>query len=176
MRLTIIQSPKDPLTQNWKQLKLLASNRTLMRTALGIAFFFTLATLTQVEHQAVRRVVWLGLTEKDIGPLMLALVFGVGLGSVSGGNLVGWGRVELVIVPLGCHRSGRYVAVHLCDRPTRSTPARALLRSVPITSRSVVYVILGASAGLFDVPLESSCSTRSPPETARIIARGTPIS
>src|SRR5579863_1356135 len=39
--------PKDPVTQNWRQLQLLASNRSLLRAALGIAFFYALATLTQ---------------------------------------------------------------------------------------------------------------------------------
>ncbi|HEY2251888.1 MAG TPA: MFS transporter, partial [Planctomycetaceae bacterium] len=88
--------PKDPVTQNWKQLKLLASHRSLMRAALGIAFFYALATLTQANIKLYGESV-LHLDERNIGPLMLALVFGVGLGSVLAGIWSG-GRVELGIV------------------------------------------------------------------------------
>ncbi len=39
--------PRNPLQENWRQLKLLVSYKALLRTAFGIAFFFLLATLTQ---------------------------------------------------------------------------------------------------------------------------------
>ena len=154
--------PKDPLSQNWKQLKLLASNRTLMRTALGIAFFFTLATLTQANIKLYGESV-LGLTEKDIGPLMLALVFGVGLGSVLAGIWSG-GRVELGIVPLGA--IGVVVmSLALFATGNEVDPDRTFDSQRAYYVSIVCLVLLGASAGLFDVPLESFLQHRSPRET-----------
>jgi acyl-[acyl-carrier-protein]-phospholipid O-acyltransferase/long-chain-fatty-acid--[acyl-carrier-protein] ligase len=154
--------PKDPLSQNWKQLKLLASNRTLMRTALGIAFFFTLATLTQANIKLYGESV-LGLTEKDIGPLMLALVFGVGLGSVLAGIWSG-GRVELGIVPLGAI-GVVIMSLALFATGNEVDPERTFASQRAYYVTIVCLILLGASAGLFDVPLESFLQHRSPPET-----------
>lgn len=154
--------PLDPVSQNWKQLKLLASNRSLMRTALGIAFFYTLATLTQANIKLYGESV-LRLDERDIGPLMLALVFGVGLGSVLAGIWSG-GRVELGIVPLGA--IGVVVmSLALFATGTEVDPERSFAAQRAYYVTIVCLVLLGASAGLFDVPLEAFLQHRSPRET-----------
>src|SRR5262249_17874938 len=85
--------PLNPVGETWGQLRLLVSHKTLMRTALGIAFFFLLATLTQANVKLFGESV-LHLSEQDTGLLMLALVVGVGAGSVLAGIWSG-GRVEL---------------------------------------------------------------------------------
>src|SRR5262249_34359013 len=137
--------PLDPIGKTWKQLKLLASNKPLMRTALGIAFFWTLATLTQANVKVYGKTV-LALGEKDIGPLMLALVIGIGLGSVLAGIWSG-GRVELGIVPLGAMG---IVVTSLALFVTGSDVQHS--RYAPTI---LWLVLLGAGAGLFNVPLES---------------------
>jgi acyl-[acyl-carrier-protein]-phospholipid O-acyltransferase/long-chain-fatty-acid--[acyl-carrier-protein] ligase len=154
--------PKDPVSQNWKQLKLLASSRPLMRTALGIAFFYTLATLTQANIKLYGQSV-LRLDERDIGPLMLALVVGVGLGSVLAG-LWSAGRVELGIVPLGAIG---VVVMSLALFVTGSgvDPERSFAAQRAYYVTVGLLVLLGASAGLFDVPLEAFLQHRSPRET-----------
>src|SRR5262249_26060951 len=91
--------PLDPVRQSWIQLKLLGESKPLMRAALGIAFFWTLATLTQANVKVFGQNV-LQLSDDRIGGLMLALVIGIGAGSLLAGYWSG-GRVELGIVPLG---------------------------------------------------------------------------
>ena len=154
--------PKDPITQNWKQLQLLALSRPLLRTALGIAFFYTLATLTQANIKLYGESV-LHLNERDIGPLMLALVFGVGLGSVLAGIWSG-GRVELGIVPLGA--IGVVVmSLALFATGNEVDPERSFAAQRAYYVTIGCLILLGASAGLFDVPLEAFLQHRSPRET-----------
>jgi acyl-[acyl-carrier-protein]-phospholipid O-acyltransferase/long-chain-fatty-acid--[acyl-carrier-protein] ligase len=154
--------PLDPLTRSWKQLRLLGSNRPLMRTALGIAFFYSLATLTQANVKLYGEAV-LKLGESGVSWLLLALVIGVGLGSVLAGIWSG-GRVELGIVPLG---AVSIVATSLALFASGSgiDPAQdvSLQRAFHLTL--IALVLLGASAGLFDVPLEAFLQHRSPRET-----------
>ena len=152
--------PLNPIAECRAQLGLLAASRPLMRTALGIAFFWTLATLTQANIKVYGETV-LNLTDRDIGPLMLALVVGIGVGSVLAGVWSG-GRVELGIVPLGaigivaCAVGLYLTGIHI-------DPALGLAPSHTI-SVYVWLVFLGASAGLFNVPLETFLQHRSPVE------------
>ncbi|HLJ11509.1 MAG TPA: MFS transporter, partial [Planctomycetaceae bacterium] len=153
--------PRDPIAQCWNQLVLLASNKPLMRTALGIAFFFTLATLTQANIKLYGASV-LHLSERDIGPLMLALVIGVGVGSVLAGVWSG-GKVELGIVPLGAFgivvtSLGLFASGSIVDPAREFSVQHAYYLSLGW------LVLLGASAGLFDVPLEAFLQHRSPRE------------
>lgn len=151
--------PRNPLGQTWKQLQLLASHKVLLRTALGIAFFFLLATLTQANVKLFGESV-LRLSESDAGVLMAALVAGVGLGSVLAG-LWSAGRVELGIVPLGAigivvFSLALFAAGSLVDSASDFVPARAYFLTL------AGLALLGISAGLFYVPLESFLQHRSP--------------
>ena len=154
--------PLNPVSQNWQQLKFLASNRPLMRTALGIAFFYTLATLTQSNIKLFGESV-LGLDENGIGPLMLALVVGVGLGSVLAGFWSG-GRVELGIVPLGALGIVVMSFMLFVGGGVVSADGHLTLQHGYYLT-IVCLVLLGAGAGLFDVPLEAFLQHRSPRET-----------
>jgi len=154
--------PGNPVAETWQQLVQLGSNRALMRTALGIAFFYTLATLTQANIKLYGESV-LRLNEQDIGPLMLALVIGVGLGSVLAGYWSG-GRVELGIVPLGA--IGVVVmSIALFATGSNVDPDRAFSVQTAYYLTLAWLVLLGAAAGLFDVPLEAYLQDRSPRES-----------
>lgn len=150
--------PLNPFAECRKQLGMLAESRAMMRTALGIAFFWTLATLTQANIKVYGETV-LHLTEADIGPLMLALVVGIGVGSVLAGVWSG-GRVELGIVPLGA------IGIFICTLGLYVTGTRIdpNLGHTPSHTGAVYFwlVLLGASAGLFNVPLETFLQHRSP--------------
>ncbi|MSR58552.1 MAG: MFS transporter [Planctomycetaceae bacterium] len=153
--------PIDPVGQTFKQLKLLASSRPLMRTALGIAVFWTLATLTQANVKVFGQTV-LHLSEDRIGGLMLALVAGIGIGSVLAGLWSG-GRIELGIVPLGA------IGIVICSlglyfTGSRLDPSEPASLSYTMFWVCVWLVLLGISAGLFNVPLETFLQHRSPIE------------
>jgi acyl-[acyl-carrier-protein]-phospholipid O-acyltransferase/long-chain-fatty-acid--[acyl-carrier-protein] ligase len=152
--------PSRPLLENWQQLRLLASHKALLRAALGIAFFFLLATLTQANVKLYGESV-LRLGQGETGTLMLALIIGVGLGSLLAGLWSG-GRVELGIVPLGALG---IVLMSLALFATGGILAAgpADLHRVYIGSLGGL-VVLGTSAGLFYVPLEAYLQHRSPRE------------
>jgi acyl-[acyl-carrier-protein]-phospholipid O-acyltransferase/long-chain-fatty-acid--[acyl-carrier-protein] ligase len=153
--------PRNPIQENWRQLKLLASYKALLRTALGIAFFFLLATLTQSNIKVFgESVLRLGQGETDF--LMLALIVGVGLGSVLAGLWSG-GGVELGIVPLGAMgivamSLALFAAGGILGPEQDERLHRAYFESL------AGLVILGTSAGLFYVPLEAYLQHRSPRE------------
>ena len=91
--------PWNAAQQTFRDLRELFQSKALFRVALGIMFFWSLATLAQlnIDQFAAEG----GSTRQtQVIPLLIALVVGVGLGSVLAGV---WssGRVELGILPLG---------------------------------------------------------------------------
>ena len=77
--------------QTWRDLRTLASNRPLLRVALGVVFFWSVGALAQlnVDQFAAEGG---ALHETDKVPLLIALVVGVGVGQRVGGHLVGRAR------------------------------------------------------------------------------------
>ena len=80
--------PKRIVTGTLSELRLLARDRTLFRTALGIAFFWFLASLAQINIDSYGTKV-LAVGQENIGPLLAMLVVGVGAGKRAGRSLVG---------------------------------------------------------------------------------------
>lgn len=138
--------PWNPFAQTIVDLKALGHTRALLRVALGSAFFWTLASLTQLTVDAYGIKV-LGLQQKEVGPLMGVLVLGMAIGNVLAGV---WsrGRVELGLVPLA--------AMAL------STSAASLFLTDGVLLTCCSLFCLGVSAGMFDVPLASYMQHRSP--------------
>lgn len=132
------------------ELKHLMHNRSLARVAVGIAFFWLLASLFQLNVD-VYGTTTLGLPQREVGPLLGVLALGVGLGSVAAG-LLSAGRVELGLVPLA------------------ATGVAASSMLLFTSGGSVAWTCtwlctLGFSAGLFDVPMNSYLQHRSPSAT-----------
>lgn len=146
--------------QTWFDLRTLASNAALLRVALGMTFYWAIGSLAQLN---IDLFAYEGGTfeQDDNVPLLLALVAGVGLGSVLAGK---WseGRVELGILPLGA--GGMVIAaIFLCLSPDE------LVRNDSIYTGAFAWAcfllfVLGISAGLFEVPLNAYMQHRSPPE------------
>ena len=158
-----LKFPKNVVADTWGQLQLLKSNRSLMRTALGIMFFWSLAALVQMNIAVYGEGLQLSAgSETVVGVLMALLVLGVGCGSVLAGIWSG-GRVELGIVPLGAF--GVVVcSLALFIPPSISAEtgtAGAAFLNAPIWSCFWLFG-LGASAGLFNVPLDAFLQHRSP--------------
>jgi acyl-[acyl-carrier-protein]-phospholipid O-acyltransferase/long-chain-fatty-acid--[acyl-carrier-protein] ligase len=153
--------PWDAPRQTLRDLRALASSRPLLRVALGVMFFWSVGALAQLNIDAyafeggARQ-------QTDVVPLLLALVAGVGLGSVLAGIWSG-GQVELGILPLGAGG----VALNALLLFVLHGQLIGVDETLTATygSACVLLFLLGISAGLFDVPLEAYMQHRSPPES-----------
>ena len=150
--------PWDAPIQTYRDLRTLASSRPLLRVALGIAFFYAVGALAQLNIDQLAAEGG-ALEESAKSPLLLALIFGVCVGSVLAGLWSG-DHVELGILPLGAF------GVALNSLLLFTVPARLFDPAAPITGGFVwaclLLLFLGISAGLFSVPLEAYMQHRSP--------------
>jgi acyl-[acyl-carrier-protein]-phospholipid O-acyltransferase/long-chain-fatty-acid--[acyl-carrier-protein] ligase len=139
-------------------LKLLKASQPLFRTALGIAFFWMIASLAQMNIDPFAEYV-LGLEQRTIGLLMAVLVLGLGGGSVFAGIISG-GKVELGLVPLGA--TGITIsATLLYIAGTFVDPSMPPFEQPAFVWACIWLFLLGFSAGIFDIPLEANLQHRS---------------
>src|SRR5262245_38515607 len=150
--------PWDMAQQTWRDLKLLASILPLFRVALGIAFFYAIGGLAQLNIDSLADEGG-ALQASAKSPLLLALIAGVCAGSVLAGI---WSRdhVELGILPLGAF------GVALNSLLLFTVPQQLFEPTTAVTAgfvwACVLLFLLGVSAGLFNVPLEAYLQQRSP--------------
>ncbi len=135
-------------------MKLLTKDVPLLRTAIGIAFFWMLASLAQlnVDQFVIRD---LGLRQQATGILGALLIVGVAIGSILAGRLSA-GRIELGFVPMGAlGMAVCSMALYFAGRLDSVYPEEA------IAGAGLALLLLGVSAGFFDVPLEAYLQFRS---------------
>ena len=153
-----LEFPWNPIQYSWRDMKLVLSNRPILRVTLGIAFFWSLASLAQMNID-VYVTAELEKSQTEVGLFLAVLSLGVGLGSV----LAGWwsgGRVELGMVPLGALLMA-LACVLLFFSQDSSVMAGAML------------ALIGLGGGLFNVPLNAWLQERSPHEKlGAILAAG----
>ena len=139
--------PVNLFRETWSSLRLLAHRRAMLRVALGISFFWALASLAQLNVDAFV-VGQLGQTQVEVAAALGILAGGVGLGSVIAGFLSG-GKVELGLVPIGA--------------------LGIAISSILLNTTSEAYLLwlfcLGFSGGMFDVPLTAYLQHHSPPKS-----------
>ena len=148
--------PVNPAAQTIRDLAALGSNRPLLRVALGIAFFWLLGALAQlnVDVFAVRE---LGIEQRwQVGLLLAMLALGVGAGSFLAG-IWSAGKVELGIVPMGAGG----IALSAMLLFTVPGPAGGAISAAYYWTCFWLFA-LGVSAGLYDIPLQSFLQHRSP--------------
>jgi acyl-[acyl-carrier-protein]-phospholipid O-acyltransferase/long-chain-fatty-acid--[acyl-carrier-protein] ligase len=152
--------PWNPFLETKEAFQRLKADTPLLRTAIGIAFFWILASVAQLNVDQLGEKD-LGLSQEEIGVMGMMLVLGVGLGSLLAGLWSG-GHVELGIVPLGAIGMA-FWSVMLCLAGTygRTSPDHADYALIAIC---VGLFFLGLNAGLFDVPLESYLQHQSEPQ------------
>lgn len=152
--------PWDAPQQTFRDLRVLASDRPLLRVALGLAFFWSLGLLANlnIDQFAMEGG---ALRESDKAPLMVGLVFGIGFGSVLAG-IWSAGRVELGIVPLGAAGIALSSLLLFTVQGTIISPTESV--TIGFVLACLFLTGLGFSAGLFDVPLSSYMQHRSRPE------------
>ena len=166
--------PPNPLIETVANLRLLFDNRPLFRAALGEAFFWFLASLA-TSAITLMGVDVLGLSQIKTGMLAIALVLGVGTGSVLAGMMSG-GKVELGLVPLG----GAVVALGalaLFWFTADVDPTDPATQVAAVWPAAGSLVVLGLGAGFFIVPLVAFLQDRSQRKTrGRILAAANFIS
>ena len=134
----------------------------LFRVALGIAFFWSIAALAQLNIDAFTEESG-GFLESHRNPLLVSLMLGVGLGSVIAGVVSG-GRIELGLVPWGAIGMGIFAVLLWLAPGEFSFVAGGWLDLKKVYSCALLAG-LGMSAGFFDVPLASYLQHRSPIES-----------
>ncbi|MFN0022078.1 MAG: acyl-[ACP]--phospholipid O-acyltransferase [Pirellulaceae bacterium] len=157
--------PWDFPIQTWRDLRTLASDRAMLRVALGILFFYSVGSLAQLNIDQLAQEAHGHLTpsnETDKIPLLVSLILGVCIGSVLAGLCSG-DHVELGLVPLG--------ALGIAVTAGLLFTVPATLFDPLTTERSglvwacFLLILLGVSAGLFSVPLEAAMQHWSPRES-----------
>ncbi len=160
-------APVNALASTYRDLAELFGSTKLLATAAGIVFFWGLAAIAQlnVDQYAFES----GATSQgQIVPLLVALVGGIGLGSLVAGRLSKRGiedgsKVDLGFVPLGA----TVMAIGcfaLALSPADIFAAGAGSGSALRFAGPVFWLaVLGIGAGMFDVPLEAYLQEQSPP-------------
>lgn len=142
-----IPFPWNPVRNSVRDLKLVMSNRAIFRVTLGVVFFWSLASLSQMNIDTFV-IHELAMTQSEVGPFLAVLSMGVGLGSL----LAGWwssGRVELGMVPLGT-----ITMAVACSLAFVSSGSWLLF--------GMSLFLIGVGGGLFNVPLNAFIQERSP--------------
>ncbi|MBL9163516.1 MAG: MFS transporter [Planctomycetaceae bacterium] len=150
--------PWDMAQQSWRDLKTLAYTPAMLRVAMGIMFFWTLGALA---HLNIDQFVFEagGGKQTQVAPLLAALVIGIGVGSVLAG-IWSAGRVELGILPLGA--LGLIIAPLLLFTVEGEFFEPSGDWTLSYIVACLLLLLLGCSAGLFDVPLASYMQHYSP--------------
>lgn len=147
--------PRNFIRSAFADLALLARHPGLFRVALGTAFFWAVASLAQLNVDALV-VEQFGREQTDVATALAVLAIGVGVGSVVAGVVSG-GKVELGLVPLGAAGVALF----------------AMLLNFVSSGYLAWLLLLGASGGAFSVPLAAYMQDRSPAESrGTILAAG----
>lgn len=149
--------PPNPIKETYCDLKLLVSNTVLFRASLGIAFFWMLASLANLNID-VFGTQELGLSQSHVGIFLGVLVVGVAVGSVLAG-IWSEGKVELGIVPMGA--LGIVLSSFILYFVGYSIDNTQPIDNLTYYAAMASLGLLGLAAGLFDIPLESFLQYKS---------------
>ena len=152
--------PWNAFSRTWGDLAELARHRELAAAAAGIVFFWALGAVAQlnVDQYATEA----GATSQgQVVPLLIALVSGIGLGSLVAGKVSTRG-VDMGLVPLGAilMAAGSF-ALACGPRTIFATACGGAGLAWWWSAASLL--LLGLGAGIFDVPLEAAFQEKSPP-------------
>jgi acyl-[acyl-carrier-protein]-phospholipid O-acyltransferase/long-chain-fatty-acid--[acyl-carrier-protein] ligase len=149
----------DAVRTTLADLRELFGARELAAAAAGIVFFWAVAAVAQLNvDQLVSEAG--GSSQGQVVPFLVALVGGIGVGSLLAGRVSGTG-IDLGLVPAGG------VAMTTASLLLAFGP-RAIFAAEGTSGFAWWHAIaslalLGVGAGLFDVPLEASFQKDSPP-------------
>ena len=136
----------------------LVSLGKLFRVGLGVVFFWSIASISQLNIDIFASESG-SVNEVEKLPLLISLVLGLGVGSVLAGVASG-GKIELGLVPWGA------LGIAIFSMLLFFTPADFITGgfNFKLVIACGLLAALGGSAGFFDVPLASYLQKNSPPE------------
>jgi acyl-[acyl-carrier-protein]-phospholipid O-acyltransferase/long-chain-fatty-acid--[acyl-carrier-protein] ligase len=152
--------PKNFLLETWRSIVDVFGRKALFRVVLGVTFFWSIASLAQLNIDAFADESG-SIFESEKIPLLVSLVLGVGVGSVIAGFASG-SRIELGLVPWGAVGMATFLIL------LAFAPADFINGNVGSWRQIVACALLaglGISAGFFDVPLASYLQHKSPLES-----------
>lgn len=152
--------PLNPAGETLKALAALASRRRLLVAGLGSALFWWLGALAQLNIDRFGQ--WeLFVEQQHVGPLLAVLAAGVGLGSVLAG-IWSAGRIELGMVPVGA--AGIAASAILLSTVPEGSQAAGSPSSAAYYWTCFWLLAMGASGGLYEIPLQAFLQHESPRE------------
>ena len=148
--------PLNAVSRTWADLAELFGSRELSAAAAGIVFFWALGAVAQlnVDQYATEAG---AASQGQIVPLLVALVSGIGLGSLVAGRVSTRG-VDLGLVPVGAGLMA--VASFVLALGPRTIFGSGAGGGWWWSAAALA--VLGLGAGIFDVPLEAYFQERSP--------------
>jgi len=152
--------PWNALSRTWSDLTELFRHRELAAAAVGIVFFWALGAVAQlnVDQYATEA----GATSQgQVVPLLIALISGIGLGSLVERKVSTRG-VDMGLVPLGgiLMAHGSFA---LAVGPRTIFAGACGGTGLAWWWAAASLLLLGFGAGIFDVPLEAAFQEKSPP-------------
>jgi acyl-[acyl-carrier-protein]-phospholipid O-acyltransferase/long-chain-fatty-acid--[acyl-carrier-protein] ligase len=167
--------PSNAIAATVRDIGLLVAAPKLAGAAAGIVFFWGIAAVAQlnVDQYAFESG---ATTQGEIVPLLLALVSGIGAGSLIAGRFSKHGidpgsKVDLGFVPAGgLVMTIACIALALSSTDVFGGDQASGLRLV---SPAFWLALLGIGAGMFDVPLEAYLQEQSPPRRRGTILAAT---
>lgn len=153
--------PWNAFSRTWNDLAELSRHRELAAATAGIVFFWALGAVAQlnVDQYATEAG---ARSQGQVVPLLIALVSGIGLGSLVAGKVSTRG-VDMGLVPLGAILMAlgsfalafgpRTIFAEVCAGPA----------GLAWWWSAASLLLLGLGAGIFDVPLEAAFQEKSPP-------------
>ena len=139
----------NPVTDLWREMKMMRPDRDLWRANWGNTGFFAIAALVQMNLVIYAKNV-LHLSESENGLLNAALAIGIGVGSLIAGY-ASRGHIEYRLVPLGA------LGMALSTIPMGWHGASTSMFSLSLMA-------LGLSGGLFIVPITAVLQHSPAPE------------
>ena len=146
--------------ETWRDLQNLAANRPLFLVMIGIVFFWSIGAISQlnIDQFAYESGTFY---ESERTPLLISLVFGVGIGSILAGSL-SRGRIELGMLAYALLGLAVFsMSLASLDRPFFNIGKPW---NLDLFLAMFLLLCMGASAGLFNVPLAAYVQHRSPPD------------
>ncbi|MGL6194515.1 MAG: 1-acyl-sn-glycerol-3-phosphate acyltransferase, partial [Thermoguttaceae bacterium] len=140
----------------------LFSYRYLFWIAIASAFFWGLAALsgTNIDKFATQ---FLCVKQEYVGLLAATLSIGIGVGAVLCG-LLSRGRIELGLVPIGAFGIGVFLIFLGFNPSPNGNGIQESVFTVSFIYAAVMLFIMGACAGLYDIPLAAYIQQKSPIE------------
>lgn len=151
--------PWNPASQTVRDVRALFSMRPLFLAAFADAYFWTLASILQIniDQFATKQLL---VSQTFVGPLLAILALGIAGGALLTGFL-SRGKVELGLVPLGGFGIA-FTAILLTFAPG------GVAGTFDVSSYAVGCLLLlsmGVTAGLYDIPLQAFVQEQSPRKT-----------